>query len=426
MRVLVFPSSNEPGLEVIEALRRHPRIEVYGGSSFDILSDPSRILLDKKHSYLPALDAVDFKEKIVDHCKKNDIDIVFPTVDSVVAEMSNWNESFKVIAPSNKLAKITLSKSQVYKAVEDVVPVPRVFDETNMDFPAFAKPDMGSGSRGVMRISNIEELRSARESGLLTQEFLPGREFTVDCVGDSEGNLISFNVRQRLAYQAGIAKAATCVDNPEIERYIAEIALKLPFSGPWFAQFREDANGVPRLMEINARIGGSSGITRLSGINIPLLSVLCATKIPVVAVKKMDVGTLVRRLDLNGDIDDFDWVIWDLDDTLVHAGEKVDPEMVGWLYRFNQRGKTQSLVTRNIDPDAMIGRTKLPNFFDCIIKTKDKIDSVGKLISERKVSRERIIMINDSGAEKVDFFLKFPEIRTITPDGINVLKKNSL
>ncbi len=423
MRVLVFPSSNEPGLEVIEALRRHPRIEVWGGSSFDIISDPSRLILADRHVALPVLGAPGFREDIRMFCVRNAIGYVFPTVDAVVAEMAGWQEDFRVIAPQADLAGLVLSKARVYEAVRGPVPVPEDFDPETMAFPAFTKPETGSGSRGAVRVDGPEALAAARKAGFLIQEYLPGREYTVDCVGDAAGKLLACSVRQRLAYGGGIAKAATCVDHAEIEAYVHAISRKLPLAGPWFAQFREDVSGVPKLMEVNARVGGSSGVTRLAGINIPLLSVLSFSGMDVAAPMRRAVGTINRRLDLNGDIDDFDWVIWDLDDTLVHDEKIVDPEMVGWLYRFHQRGKRQTLLTRNPDPQEVMSRVKLPDFFDRVIKTDDKIRAVEALSGQGSPTADRIVMINDSGAEKIAFERVFPQIRTIAPDAMGVLCK---
>ncbi|MDG2385073.1 MAG: ATP-grasp domain-containing protein [Pirellulaceae bacterium] len=422
MHVLIFPSCNEPGLEVIDALSCHPRIEVWGGSSFDLLSDPSRLLLGERHHELPALSSAGFRGEMRKFCKDHSIDFVFPTVDAVVAEMSDWTESFKLIGPSHELAELVLSKARVYDAVRDVVQVPRTFNPKSMELPAFAKPEIGSGSLGAVRLDDLASIETAVAAGLLVQEYLPGDEFTVDCISGVDGRLLACSVRQRLNYGGGIAKAATCLEHLEIERHVQAIAERLPLAGPWFAQFREDGEGTPRLLEVNARVGGSSGVTRLAGINIPLMAVLAFSGLEIDSPRRMASTTITRRLDLNGDVDDFDWVVWDLDDTLVHAGEVVDPKMVAWLYRFNQAGKLQSLVTRNVDPRTVISRTRLPDFFDHIVSTTDKLAAIRALLSEQGASGERVIMINDSGAEKILFKRELPAIRTIAPDAINVLR----
>lgn len=423
MRVLVFPSCNEPGLEVVDALRLHPRITVFGGSSFDLLADPSRLVLGENHLHLPALGDADFRGAFTAICGRLEIDLVFPTVDALVAELCGWTETpFRVVGPSAELAELVLSKSRVYAAVGDAVPVPRPFDPATMGLPAFAKPDIGSGSRGARTIDTGDALRRAVAEGLLVQEQLPGDEYTVDCVGAPDGRLLARSVRRRLAYGAGIAKASTCVDHPELEARVEAIAERLPLAGPWFAQFKEDADGTPRLMEVNARAGGSSGVTRLAGVNLPLMAALAFTGVDVVAPRRTAPLTVVRRLDRRGDVDDFDLVVWDLDDTLVHAGEVVDADMVGWLYRFAQQGRRQALVTRNPDPAGMLARTRLPDFFERVVSTEDKVAVVRALVDELDVDPARTVMINDSGAEKLLFERELPAVRTIAPDAIGALR----
>jgi hypothetical protein len=422
MRVLVFPCCNEPGLEVIDALRLHPRVEVWGASSIPPEFDPAVPVLEGRHATLPSLGTDGFREALRRFANEHAIEFVFPTVDAVVAVLSTWSEAFEVIAPDPELAQLVLSKAEVYAAVEDVVPVPRPFDPDRDPLPAFAKPEVGSGSRGATRLDTLEDVERAERSGLLVQEYLPGAEYTVDCVGDAEGQLVAASVRRRETIAGGIARASTCIAHAAIESYVRAIAARLPLAGPWFAQFREDCDGRPRLLEVNARIGGSSGVSRLAGINTPLIALLAFSGVPVVGPRRMQDVTIVRRLDRRGTVDDFDWVVWDLDDTLVHAGERVDPELAGWLYRFEQTGKRQALVSRNPDPAAVLTRTQLPDFFEEVISTEDKVSVVRGLMQRHEIEPERLVLINDSGAEKLVFERAIPGCRTIAPDAIGVLR----
>lgn len=426
MRVLVFPSCNEPGLEVIEALARHPRIEVLGGASVPPTVDPSHLVLGDRHFVLPSLESgreAEFAASLEAFCAEQAIDMVFPTVDSVVAALAGRMESVTVVAPSPEIASWALSKSEVYARVGDIVSCARPFDEASMALPAFAKPDRGSGSRGARCLDSLAEVEAARsQGGLLVQEYLPGREFTVDCVGDAGGKLLAASVRERTALAGGIARSTRCVRHPELESAARRIAARVPIAGPWFAQFREDADGVPRLMEVNVRVGGSSGATRLAGVNIPLLAALSFSGVPVRAPRRVDTLDVVRKLDRRGNIDDYDLAIWDLDDTLVHAGGVPDPEVVAWLYRLWNRGKRQTLVTRNVNPRTLLKQARVPaEMFEEIVSTTDKVLAVRALLDRLGVSAERTIMLNDSGAEKLAFEEEIPAIRTFAPDAIGAL-----
>ena len=422
LHVLVFPSCNEPGLEVIDALSGHPRVKLFGGSSFNINADPSRLLLGHRHFELPALGEPGFRAAIRRFCGKHEVDLVFPTVDAVVAEMGSWtDERFDVIAPSGKLAHFVLSKTRVYDAIRDRVPVPRAHDD-GRGLPAFAKPDVGSGSRGARRLDDEGALARAREEGLLVQEYLPGAEYTVDCISDPDGVLVGTSVRRRDLVVGGVARASTCLSHPVLEGHVAAIAEVLPLAGPWFAQFREDRDGVARLMEVNARIGGSAGVTRLSGMNIPLMAVLSFSGVALVAPPRITGVSVVRRLDRRGDVDDFEWVIWDLDDTLTRADGSVDPETVGWLYRLDAAGKSQILLSKNPDPAGVVLATKIPNFFVEIIRAEDKERAVDELLQRHEFTAARAVMINDSNHERLAFARSHPELRWVSPDAIGLLR----
>lgn len=420
MRVLVFPSCNEPGLEVVDALRLHHRIEVFGGSSIAPDADPSRAILGPHHHTLPSLSSPAFRAEMEAFCQAHAIDVLFPTIDAVVAEVARW-DFVRVIAPTPALADRLLSKSKTYTALDGIVPLARPFDGT---LPAFAKPDVGSGSRGARVIRTHNEAADALAAGHVVQALLPGEEYTVDCVGDADGKLLAASVRHRQSIAGGIARSTHVRPHPSLENAVARIADRLPIAGPWFAQFKEDEDGTPRLLEVNARVAGSSGATRLAGVNIPLLAVLSFTGVSVVAPRRIDDLHVVRKLDRRGNVTDYDLIIWDLDDTLVHAHEQVDPDAVAWLYRFAQWGKRQVLISRNVDPTALLQRTHIPTaFFEQIIAVQDKVPTVRTLLDSLQVAAARTIMINDSGAEKILFDHEIPAIRTVAPDAIAVLAR---
>lgn len=420
-RVLVFPCCNEPGLEVIDALRRHPRIELFGAASVPIEADPSVTVLGReRRHHLPYLTANEFEPALRQLCDSLQIDYVFPTMDAVVAALASLEIGPAYIGPSFEVATLCLSKTAVYRRVESQVPVPRPFAEGDT-LPAFAKPDTGSGSRGASVISTAGALEAARAGQLLVQELLPGTEFTVDCLGADTGELVACSPRERVTVTGGIARAATCVARPDLRGHCEFIQRTLRLHGPWFAQFKEDRDGVPRLMEVNARVGGSSGLSRLAGINIPLMAILQATGVKLAEPRRLEGITLSRKLDRRGQLDDFDCVIWDLDDTLLHTNDVVDPEAVAMLFKLDQRGKSQLLLSRNIDPAAAVTRSKIPNLFAEILRTDDKIAAVRELQIRHGFDLARTLMINDSGAERLRFDDQMPEIRTIGPDALGVV-----
>lgn len=424
-RVLVFPCSNEPGLEVIDALRRHPRIEVFGASGVAAGVDPSVSLLGDRRDRLPFIDAPDFGTALDSLCARRAIDLIFPTVDAVVATLAvafdGRDAGPRLIGSSPEVAATCLSKSAVYERVPDAVPIPRPHIDGD-SLPAFAKPDDGSGSRGIARLDDQPAVDAARGAGLLVQEYLPGREFTVDCLGGADGRLIACSPRERTLVRAGISRTSTCVQAPELVRHCEAIQCAIPLRGPWFAQFREDAEGVAKLMEVNCRLGGSSGATRMAGVNIPLMAVLESIGVSVTAPTRLDGVAIVRTLDRRGRIDDFDTVVWDLDDTLIDADGRAFPESVAALHRLRNRGKRQFLLSKNPNPRAALANAMIAaGHFEEIIRTDDKPTAFDALAARHGFVLPRTLMINDSGSERLVFQQQAPDVRTIAPDALPVL-----
>ena len=142
--------------------------------------------------------------------------------------------------------------------------MPRIFDG-EAPLPCYAKPDIGSGSRGGFLVETAQDLDLARRRSLLVHELLPGPEYTVDCLSGLDGGLMFANVRVRGQVARGISVGTTGLRHADIEDSVRRIAARTPLRGPWFAQFKEARDGTPTLLEVNARVSGSMTLTRLSG-----------------------------------------------------------------------------------------------------------------------------------------------------------------
>ena len=424
-RVLVFPSSTEPGFEVLQALAKSNKIELLAGSSFDVDFDPSRGLVEE-HLQLPALGDPRFRESFEGVLREHEVDLVFPTVDAVVAEMAGWSDPPCPVAggPADS-ARLLLSKRRSYERLKGRVPVPEVYDD-EIRLPAYAKPDVGSGSRGGMLVTSKAEVELARERSLLVHEHLPGEEYTVDCASGLDGGLLFAQVRVRSSVARGIAVGTQAVERPELSGHVAAIAEELGLTGPWFAQFKAASDGTAKLLEVNARVSGSMTLTRLSGVNIPLLSVFLFMGYEV-AVPRVQPGVRINRLLRTlGEVDDFDWVIWDLDDTLVRKDGKVDPDVVARLHDLHNQGRAQLLLTRNPDPQAVLERLHIPRVFREVRSTEDKVAEVGRALGDLSMDPSRCVMVNDSVIENLAVQEAHPELRTVMPDALDVLRREKV
>jgi len=89
-----------------------------------------------------------------------------------------------------------------------------------------------------------------------------------------DGRVLSAICHRRLReYPVSGGPSSCCVseDRPELCAYAARMAARTRYTGLAMFEFKEDAAGAPRLLEVNPRVWGTFPLTRASGSGIPLL-----------------------------------------------------------------------------------------------------------------------------------------------------------
>lgn len=426
MNVFVFPTRNEPGLEIVQALAKSNKIRLFGGSSYDSQYDPARHLL-QNYVLCPGYQDAGFKETFLGHMREHAIDLVFPAWDPLVALFSEWRvPGLTFVTPRAEIAHLVLSKRDTYAVLKDIIRTPAVYDGSDISLPVFAKPDRDSGSRNIMKVDTPTEFALARERGLLLCEYLPGPEYTVDCVSDLEGRLLFAQARHRAVINRGIALGTEAVDHPGILESVSRIAERLRIEGPWFAQFKENAGGEPVLMEINGRIAGSMTLTRMAGVNIPLIAAFLYSGEKVRIPQPRQGAVITRHLQTHVDTAPFDLVIWDWDDTLIRKDGKPDPRAMACVFDLHNRGIAQTLITRNGRCDELMRQHAVPNFFELCVVTEDKPAAIEAMLAQFEIEPARALMVNDSYAELFAIQERFPELRIVTPDALEVLGSETI
>lgn len=242
-------------------------------------------------------------------CAELGIDTVLPTVDAELLPLAEASRDLRsrgieLVAPGTKALRTCLDKFQLFVLACGHVPCPRTalfgrsFDPNGWRFPLIVKPRRGSGSRGVIQVQSERELRQLERSpDLIVQQFLPGMEYSVDVLAQGNGEMLVAVPRSRLATDSGVSVCSQTHFDPELielARRACEI-VGLRFVAN--VQFKRDASGRPKLMEINPRIPGTIGLTVAAGTNLPALSldVLDGHVIPKEALKFRELA-VVRML----------------------------------------------------------------------------------------------------------------------------------
>jgi hypothetical protein len=396
-RALIMPSDTEIGLELRRSLAWLKEVDLYAASNSSaahgsfVFARHFCVPSVLEEGWLPVL------QRVID---ENQITHIFPAHDDVLLALSENASSLraKIVASPESTCKVARFKSATIHRLGNRLPTPRIYKTApEVDhYPVFLKPDRGQGAqRAEIAIDRAElEMLLHRDPDRIIFEFLPGREFTVDCFSDRERGLLYARGRERQRIRNGIAMRSAFTEDQRFQEYAARINEELEFHGAWFFQLKEDAQGRLCLLEVAPRIGGTSCLSRVSGVNLPLLSLYENERIPV------EIPQTKYRIEVDRALENryrhdvlYRTVYVDLDDTLVVRGQ-VNPDLVRLLYQELNRGKTLVLLTRHGgDVAEYLARFRLQALFDkiCEVKTGEK--------KSQFITDTSAILIDDSFSE---------------------------
>jgi len=402
--VLVFPCGSEVGLEVNRALAGSMHFTLFGANSFD---NHGKFVYKNYVTGLPLIDAPNFIKEINKVVEQYSIDFIIPAHDSAVLKMAENQETIKaiVITSCAETCKICRSKRRSYELFEKLIPTPKVYTITEkMNFPIFLKPDVGQGTKGTYKVNTREEVEFyfKKNPTLLALEYLPGKEYTVDCFTDKNGTLLFAAGRVRTRIYNGISVNSKQVTDVRFQE-IAEIINKtLSFQGVWFYQVKERSNGEFVLMEIAPRIAGTMALFRADGVNFIQLSLFDRMGIDVsILHNNLDIE-IDRALSVKFSIGkDYDCVYIDFDDTII-VNNLVNSNIMMFLYQSRNMGKKIVLLSKHKeDIKESLKKFSISDLlFDEIIvldENENKSDYITNMNS---------VFIDDSFSERKEVFDK--------------------
>lgn len=399
-KILVFPAGTEIAFEIHNALRNNKMVELYGATSVPCHAN---LLFKNCVDGLPFANdplLIDALNTLID---KWGIEFVYPAHDDALLRLTKdqYQLHAKVITSTYFTVSICRNKAETYFYLRDAWYMPDVYwnDFDIKEFPVFLKPAVGQGSTGTKMVTNRDQLwdflRTARCEYVMC-EYLPGKEFTVDCFTDRNGVLRYVGQRTRERIRSGIAVRSRFVKTEDNVMEIADsLNERLDFNGAWFFQLKEDKNGELKLMEVAPRIAGTMGLTRNIGVNLPLLTLYNNLGMDVEIIKNPNELLLDRAFISRFQTDiDYENVYVDLDDTLIIKG-KVNVYLLAFLYQCRDKGKNLILLTKHAGNaiQRLDDHSIDMNLFDSIINIPDWAE-------KSHFIRQNSIFIDDSFAER--------------------------
>lgn len=245
----------------------------------------------------------DYIPFLLNYCESNEIDIVISLFDIDLLVLAKHKEMFekmgiKVIVSDPEVIEVCNDKWKTYMFLtNNGFHAPRSFlnvDEVikkvaskELKYPIVVKPRYGCGSISVAIAYDEEDLlyltkkanrdimnsylkyeSVVTEKKVIYQEFLRGQEYGADIINDLHGNTQNVIVRKKIAMRSGETDIAQLVDEPVIKNTLFQLG-KLT---KHIANMDCDVflvEGIPYILELNARFGGGYPFSYMGGCNLP-------------------------------------------------------------------------------------------------------------------------------------------------------------
>ena len=294
MNVLIIAAGRRTSLVRAFAEEVHARGgRVYAGD-VDGLA-PALEFADEAIRTVPSHDP-GFLQDILEVVRRHDIACIVPTIDADLPILAEARDDLlaagcRAAVSATSFVNTTLDKYSTgvaFGAAGIHVPwtwIPPLEDSELLPDDLFVKPRSGSASQDAFRVSK-EHLQHALEqqSAPVVQEFLTGREITIDALLDLAGVPIHYVPRVRIRTLAGESVQGVTLDHdPSVELWIQRVlrvCSRMGAAGPVTIQAFLTHEG-PVLSEINPRFGGGFPLALEAGGRYPAWLLDMVAGIPV-------------------------------------------------------------------------------------------------------------------------------------------------
>lgn len=311
MRVLLTGAGAPGAAGIIQCLQKARELDLW---CCDASADASGKYILKKFFTIPKASDKNFIPGLLKAAQAHKIDLILPLVTRELLLLAKNKKKFedagiRVITSSAKTLKIANNKARLYEFLRAKnINVPEfVVVSTYEEFKAGVKklgypkkrvtfkPAVSNGSRGFRIIDNTVDkahllwnekpnntfisfaeingiIQKQPVKDLLLSEYLPGEEYSVDCLADN-GKCILAIPRLRSRILNGISVGGEFIENKDIIEYSRQIIEAIGLHGNIGIQVKKAVDGTYKILEINPRVQGTIVTNLAAGANMPLLAV---------------------------------------------------------------------------------------------------------------------------------------------------------
>lgn len=223
---------------------------------------------------VPGYTEQNYVERLIEICKIEQIDCLIPLYEKEFNLIEQYRQDLKnvgteLLLSSKKIIQICNEKEATSEFFEEHHIVhPKMYNlAEEVKLPAIIKPADGMGSQNIFKITTRNELEFFMNyvPNPIIEEFIDGKEYTVDILCDMKGKPIYIVPRLRIEVRGGeVSKSQIVLDNEIIQatEYVLECLNKykneegIGVVGPMTIQCFKQQNGHIVFLEINPRFGG--------------------------------------------------------------------------------------------------------------------------------------------------------------------------
>lgn len=278
MNVLITCAGSAAAINVIKSLKFRTDIKKIVGIDANPLaaglyhSDRAELVPPfKSPSYIPAL---------LNICHAHQVEAIIPIhpeeIEIIAAAKTDINQSrIFTLLPDIETIQLCNDKNKMNEVAAQLdILIPSKIEHSAPVFPLFAKPNHSSGSKGTIKIVDriTFDYYLQQHPNWLYQDFIDGKEYTVDILCNQEHELIVASARTRLMTKDGQSIKGKIEEHPYLIKLCRNICREIKMVGPCNIQFIESAGEI-FFIECNPRYAsGGLMLTTYGGANIPWLA----------------------------------------------------------------------------------------------------------------------------------------------------------
>lgn len=304
---------------IIKCLLEDPKIKL---TVADADANATGRYLHDDFVQIPKAEDGQFIDALLKVCIEKEIRVVMPLVTKELLPLAKHKTRFEeqginIMVSSFEAIEIANNKSACYiYLAKKGISVPKFFVvKTTEDFihaafelghphnPFCFKPSISNGSRGFRIVSDsLDEsdmlfnhkpynqfityphalaiLSSHPFPELLVTDYLPGNEYSVDCLAENgKAKLVVPRLRKKMIN--GISVQGEVIEDKAVIDYCSRIIEIIGLHGNIGIQVKKNVNGDPMLLEINPRVQGTIVAVNGAGVNLPVLAIKQQLGMPI-------------------------------------------------------------------------------------------------------------------------------------------------